>query len=120
MKDIEMFSAGIAQQLNRRQDKINKALPHLQSGEWIVNHIICKVSSYIIVTEISQSLDSISSLLESCVPLMNRINNSLPEQYRLEQLTMHTSSPSQHSTNIGLLQDQIYMREDSTSSEEET
>ena len=32
MKDIEMFSAGIVQQLARRHDRINKALPHLQRG----------------------------------------------------------------------------------------
>ncbi|XP_019850140.1 PREDICTED: BLOC-1-related complex subunit 5-like [Amphimedon queenslandica] len=75
MKDIEMFSAGIAQQLEKRHERIEKALPHLER-----------------VNELSQVLDNIGSLLDDVVPLMNRINYSLPESSRLEQLTVHKST----------------------------
>lgn len=44
-----------------------------------------------LVKEVSSHLQETQSLLASCVPLMNRINNMLPEDDRLEQLTIHTS-----------------------------
>jgi hypothetical protein len=71
MKDLEMFSAGILQQLQRRQEKIDKLLPHLQK-----------------VTEMSVQIDEARRLLGSCVPLMNKINSLLPEDEKLEQLVI--------------------------------
>lgn len=94
MKDIEMFSAGIAQQLARRHDRIEKALPHLDKGTLTSCFHFSHLSLFSVVSELSQTLDNISSLLDSVVPLMNRLNYSLPEATRLEHLTIHTSSPT--------------------------
>ncbi|XP_064399620.1 BLOC-1-related complex subunit 5-like isoform X2 [Halichondria panicea] len=67
LKDIEMFSAGIMQQMIRRQENLLRTNTHLQK-----------------VTEVEQALTKIKTKLDSCVPVVRRMNSYLPEENRLE------------------------------------
>lgn len=122
-----MFSAGIVQQLARRHDRINKVLPHLQRGEnnLSIQEVII-VKFILLVSELSEALQKIQSLLANCVPLMNRINNCLPERERLEHFSIHTSptrrqssSPPSLGAGLTLSRHQADDREDDSESDKE-
>lgn len=100
-----MFSAGIVQQLARRHERINKALPHLQRGKNnLSTREVIIVIFVLLVSELSEALQDIQSHLANCVPLMNRINNCLPENERLEHISIHTSPTRRHSSSTPSLE----------------
>ncbi|CAI8049428.1 BLOC-1-related complex subunit 5 [Geodia barretti] len=67
LKDLEMFSAGIAQQLIRRQERMQRALVQLEK-----------------VKEVTNTLEEIESSIEQTLPLLQRLNQLLPDSDRLE------------------------------------
>ena len=78
-----------------------------------------------LVSELSEALQKIQSLLANCVPLMNRINNCLPERERLEHFSIHTSptrqssSPPSLEAGLTLSRHQADDREDDSESDKE-
>ena len=43
---------------------------------------------FVIVSEVSVTLEKIKNHIDDCVPLMNKLNNCLPEELRLEYLSL--------------------------------
>lgn len=47
---------------------------------------------YLIVSDISETLEKIQGQVDQCVPLMNRLNNLLPESDRMEKFEVVITS----------------------------
>ena len=50
------------------------------------------ISDVLVVSEISETLEKIQGQVDQCVPLMNRLNNLLPENDRMEKFEVVITS----------------------------
>lgn len=87
-----MFSAGIAQQMIRRQERLQRALAQLEKGEEesMGEIFLLHLTLHPAVREVSTTLEELQSSLDQCVPLLQRLNQVLPEANRLEPLKLHS------------------------------
>eukprot|EP00731_Ephydatia_muelleri_P031150 Em0022g664a len=88
LKDLEMFSAGLAQQLIRRQEKFNRTISVLQT-----------------VDEVSNTLEHIKNTIDRCSTLAHKLNSLLiPREQQLEDFVIccKADSPDQDDSSVDL------------------
>ena len=123
-----MFSAGIVQQIIRRQERMERALTQLEKGlkrrlealahislpqslplpplsfSHPLSPLILPLSLSIFSTpvqEVCSTLDEIQSSLEQCVPLLQSLNYALPEEERLETFKLHPKEEEEEDCGVG-------------------
>lgn len=87
LKDLEMFSAGLGQELIRRQEKLNRTIFVLQT-----------------VDEVSNTLEHIKNTIDRCSTLAYKLNSLLPREQQLEDFVIcyKADSPVQDDSSVDL------------------